>query len=178
MYQEDNNGYMPAERHNGENTFKMCWLYKMAPYYGVSLEGLNAAAIQKTAIAKVMCPSHTKAASENYYGIIVTYGVNIACDPYKWDDGHGVSGYWGGGEKSRLGSSIPDSSGTVMVIESYSTYAYPASVAANATDAKDVKNRHGEKCNMVMCDGHVESEDIIKYNTNNKKGIWTVVSGD
>jgi prepilin-type processing-associated H-X9-DG protein len=173
MYQEDNNGYMPSERWNGANNLQNSWFYKMAPYYGQSLEGLNAAAIAKTGFAKTVCPSHTKASTDNYYGIIVTYGVNIAASGYPWADGYGVCGDWDKGT-SRLGSSIPDASGTLMIIDSYNSYVYPASVG----QATNIINRHGDKCNITFVDGHVESIDIIKYHATNTKGLWTVVSGD
>ncbi len=173
MYQEENNGYMPSERWNGANNLQNSWFYKMAPYYGQSLEGLNAAAIAKTAFAKTVCPSHTKPSTDNYYGIIVTYGVNISTSAYKWDDGYGVCGDWDKGT-SRLGSSIQDSSGTVMIIESYNSYTHPGYVAEN----NNIKNRHGDRCNMTMVDGHVESIDIIKYHATNTKGMWTVKSDD
>ena len=165
---------MPTSRCDADNSLKGSWQYKLAPYYGDSLEGKNAAAIAKTGMGKVVCPSHTKTASENYYGLIFTYAVNIAASGYPWADGYGVCADWSGGVKSRLGSSIPDSSGTLMIIESYNSYAYPASVG----QATNVINRHGDRCNITFVDGHVESEDIIKYHASNTKGMWTIVSGD
>ena len=174
MYQEDNNGYIVSERCNDANNKDESWFFKMAPYYGTNTAGLNAAAIAKTAIGQVKCPSHTKASTDNYYGITVTYAVNIAASGYPWADGYGVSGDWSNGLKSRLGSSIPDSSGTLMIIESYNSYAYPASVGTST----NVINRHGDRCNITFVDGHVESEDIIKYHASNTKGMWTIVSGD
>ena len=174
LYQEDNNGYMPTERCDKENALKDSWMYKLAPYYGTSLAGMNATAIAKTGMAKVVCPSNNK--TGNYYGLVFTYGVNIAAVDYPWADGYGISSDWSNasGCKSRLGSSIEDSSGTVMIIESYESYAHPGYVA----ETGNVKNRHGDRCNMTMVDGHVESIDIIKYGATNTKGIWTVKSGD
>jgi hypothetical protein len=31
---------------------------------------------------------------------------------------------------------------------------------------------------MVMVDGHVETEDVIKYKNKTTKGFWTVKGGD
>ena len=175
MYQEDNNGYMPTDRHGKAYTsITDSWYARLAPYYGSELTTTDADN-KKTGIAKVLCPSYTSDSQYILNGIRATYGVNIASSTLKWADGYGIcSDYHTNDFKSRLGSSIPDSSGTMLIIESYNTYAMQSMVGTTTA----VRNRHGDKCNMTMVDGHVETEDIIKYNTSNTKGIWTVVSGD
>ena len=178
MYMDDNDGYMPAGRHDKEKDWTFSWYVKLAPYYGGDAP-TTSAEMKSSGINKVAtCPS--KSVNFIWNGLNLSYGMNGATANFKWDDGHGLCCDWSSGStKSRLGSSIPDSSGTMMVIECYNDYGHPGLV--NLDDAggyKYIENRHGDKCNMVMVDGHTETEDIIKYNTKTQKGFWTIKSGD
>ena len=179
MYMADNNGYMPAERHGQATAVTDSWYAKLAPYYGGELTTTEADN-KKTAMAKVICPSKSVTAY-NLTGITPAYGVNVSVSSqgYKWEDGYGVCGDYNSNTfKSRLGSSIPDSSGTMMIIECYQTMAAPYLVGLAGSGFSYIENRHGDKLNLTMVDGHVETEDITKYNTKTKKGFWTIKSGD
>ena len=176
MYQADNNGYMPTDRHGQATNITDSWYARLAPYYGGNL-GL-AADNPKVAIAKIKCPSQP-AGTSNWAGVYPSYGANCSSSTYKWADGYGVCGdYHSNTFKSRLASSIPDSTGTMMLIEAYNTYAMPNLVGLSGGSYNYIDNRHGDKCNMAMVDGHVESIDINKYKTKTEKGIWTVIAGD
>jgi prepilin-type N-terminal cleavage/methylation domain-containing protein/prepilin-type processing-associated H-X9-DG protein len=172
MYASDNNGYMPSDRYAGHTNIGDSWIAKLAPYYGGNLGA--AADNPKVAIVKVKCPSASNLPNV-WAGVAPSYAVNIAHDDggYKWADGYGVCGsYNATAPTSRLGSSIPDSSGTMMIIEANQTYATPGGIGSS------VVNRHGDKLNLTMVDGHVETEDIVKYNAKTTKGFWTIKSGD
>ena len=179
MYMADNNGYMPTDRHGQATKVTDSWYARLAPYYGGELTETEADN-KKTAMAKVVCPSKGSACY-TLTGITPTYGANMADSNsgYKWEDGYGVcADYRTNTFKSRLGSSIPDSSGTMMLIESYQTYAHPGLVGLAGSGYTYIDNRHGDKLNLTMVDGHVESEDIVKYNAKTTKGFWTIISGD
>jgi prepilin-type processing-associated H-X9-DG protein len=67
----------------------------------------------------------------------------------------------------------------MMAMECYNDYAHPGLVdLADPAGYKYIENRHADKCNMVMVDGHVETEDVIKYKNKTTKGFWTVKGGD
>ena len=171
MYMADNNGYFPTDRHGKATNITDSWMARLAPYYGGNL-GL-AADNPKVAIAKIKCPSAEL--KNNWASVYPSYGVNIADSHsgWNWEDGYGLcSDYRTNTFKSRLGSSVPDSSGTMMLIEVNNTYATP-SLLNNG-----MVNRHGDKLNLTMVDGHVESEDIVKYNAKTTKGFWTIIAGD
>ncbi len=178
MYMADNNGYMPVGRHDIAKDWTNSWYIKIAPYLGgdapTTADEMKKHSLNKAAV----CPS--KSANFIWNGLNLSYGMNGATSTFKWADGYGLCSDWSAtAVVSRLGSSIPDASGTMMVIECYNDYGHPGLV--NLDDAggfKYIVNRHADKCNMVMVDGHTESEDIIKYNDKTQKGFWTVKGGD
>jgi prepilin-type processing-associated H-X9-DG protein len=171
MYMADNNGYFPTDRYSSATNITDSWMARLAPYYGGNLGA--AADNPKVAIAQIKCPSANLIS--NWANVYPSYGVNIADEnsDYNWEDGYGLcSDYRKGTAKSRLGSSVPDSAGTMMLIEANNTYATPGLIGGA------VVNRHSDKLNLTMVDGHVESEDIVKYNAKTTKGFWTIIAGD
>ncbi len=182
LYVDDNNGFFPNERWGSKFSMADGWHNRIAPYYNCEISGdeADAAANAATALAKVVCPSKTVNGFVKA-GLKPSYAANIATQDYSWDDdGYGVCSDYHNpkGPRSRRAASIADSSGTMLLIEAYHTYAYPGLVSNNGGGFMYIDNRHGNRLNMTMCDGHVTQEDIIKYHANNQKGFWTVKYDD
>ena len=177
MYMADNNGYFATNRCHGLATaYPDSWYSKLAPYFGGELSADNEKNKQ-SAIGKIQCPSMSPI-NKAALGFNITYGINYAAATFKYADGYGLGNWDVTTPVSRLGSSLPDASGTMLFIEAYNDYGYPTLVNYDWNGDQYIKNRHGDKCNMVMVDGHTETEDIIKYNDKTQKGFWTIKSGD
>ena len=184
IYQNDNSGFFPASRTGGKTSYMNSWIVKMAPYYGETFVGdENTDKKTQLTITKLTCPNKIKTLGTLIGNVLrPSYGMNQANGTsYSWDDGYGICADWGYAPfKSRKNSSLQDPSGTMTVIESYIDYAYPDFVdKVNANPYfKWIVNRHGNRCNLIMADGHAEAIDIIQYNNGNTKGFWTIAKGD
>ena len=179
LYIDDNAGYFPVGRNTKTSTdWGTGWLPKIAPYAGGAVTNSDNL---KHPLNKMACPS----VSDVYtgYGFRLAFGLNYGdVGAYKYADGYGLNNYNGTAEApiSRISGSVPDATGTMMFIEIVGVdYAYPVLVNYTYnTSYKHIDNRHGDRCNVAFVDGHVEAIDIIKYNSTNTKGMWTIVSGD
>ena len=184
LYADDNDGFIPAGRWGGnytDNTTR--WPFLLSNYIA-STEGDKDGNNVNNTINKLLCPSIPVLNSLLMFAN--HYGFNYAAGAYTWELGYGTGGSWSNPTViSRRLASVEDPSGTMNMIECTNDYAYPGLVLyahsiTGFTSNKFIQNRHGNKCNMLMVDGHVDADDMKEAiaSESEARGYWTVKAGD
>ena len=181
FYANDNTDYFVPTRTSQTNADKYRWMPYIAPYVGSEVgkdynENIN------SVFNKLACPNVMMGNTNN--GFFQHYAPNIAAGIYSKQLGYGTSGDWSVAWSMRKTVQVPDSSGTMQLVESAGDYAYPAQVNLAYNDKISpyyMYNRHNNRCNMLMVDGHVEGRELPSYTITSEpqaRSFWTIQSGD
>ncbi|MBQ9788875.1 MAG: prepilin-type N-terminal cleavage/methylation domain-containing protein [Lentisphaeria bacterium] len=164
LYLDDSRGNFMSGRGSGAaDGLANSWVLKMAQYLGGNAKTNETNAIHsKEIFSKTICPSVTP---NDYFGYKITYGYNYAQNDGLFNQNIGFA-VWSGTVRGRSVSDVENPTETMLFMECVNCLAHNKGLVF--LDWKDgikyIENRHGNKVNMLMVDGHVDSSlDMSKY---------------